>query len=130
MQVSREQFENKQNAVIINDVEYVVPARTQSVQDNIDKINKDKHITEFDRYFKCTEAVLGLQNANQIFSNGKDENLDYMAQVVIAILEVYDNFRKKVQEKATEEVIAKLKPMIQPINEVTNNVRYMENVSK
>ena len=124
--ISRESFANKDTAIVINDVEYKIPARTQLIQDKLIKLNKDKNISEYNRCNEIVETILSAKEAKAIFKNGTKENLDYMNDVAVTIIDLY-NLEKVEQNRARIDEVIKQYEDIRPIVEVIGNI---ENVVK
>lgn len=118
--ISREQFDNKDNAIIINGIEYAVPARTQAIQDKLKKIRATKDLEEYAEYVKIVETVLSAKDAKAIFSKGKEENLDYMATVVVALLKVYNASKTELDDERLAELIEKAEPIVKLADVVAN----------
>ncbi len=119
--ISRKQFEDRDLAIIIDDVEYQVPKRTQAIQDKIIRVNETKgNATEFEKLYGGVEAIMGSANAKKIFPNGKNENLDYMGEVLVGILTVYNHAKDEANERKYQDALDKIKPIAEAAQVVGN----------
>ncbi len=108
----------------IDNVIYEVPDRTSKIQEALMSVRKNKTLSEYDLYFKSIEAILGTANTKKIFNKGvANENIDFMALVVVEVLKIYQLDKNKVEEQRIKEALDTIQPLSNELDKMNQSLK-------
>lgn len=114
--ITCEEFE-QDIAVEINGETYDLPRRTGELDNKLAEIEKKRaSMREYDFIAENIEAIFGKTNAKKIIKDGIKTNLDYMAKVYTASMELIYAEKIQAEKENTESKMEMITPLLDKIS--------------
>ena len=113
------EYEEKHHIICVDGVDYEVPQRTAAIEEKLKEHDrKIPEMSEYEGNMNLLSILFGKEQAEQMFPDKENTNLDKLAKCVHYSISLYMSEINIIKSEKAKQALEQLKPVIKSVEKI------------